>query len=217
MKFWEYIAKKVGTAQKVEKKPRGALRRRNFSTMQFFSCLRGDYTIHNSELLFAAILRLSNTLGSMPVQLYRGMNPVNDRLNEIVGFAPNANMTSSTFFRTMEACRCSSGNNYALKVLDRNFQLRRLDILDPERVTPMIEERTQELYYYITPEEGDAYYIHNAYVISVPFISTNGISGINPVSVLFDTLRYAESIQKFSIDQLDRGMNAAVVLGYPAR
>ena len=217
MKFWEYIAKKVGTAQKVEKKPRGALRRRNFSSMQFFSWLRGDYTIHNSELLFAAILRLSNTLGSMPVQLYRGMNPVHDRLNEIVGFAPNANMTSSTFFRTMEACRCSSGNNFALKVLDRNFQLRRLDILDPERVTPMIEERTQELYYYITPEEGNAYYIHNSYVLSVPFISTNGISGINPVSVLFDTLRYAESIQKFSIDQLDRGMNAAVVLEAPAQ
>ena len=89
MNFWEFIQKKVGTAQMGEKKPRGALRRRNFSSMQFFSWLRGDYTIHNSELLFAAILRLSNTLGSMPVQLYRGMNPVNDRLNEIVGFSPN--------------------------------------------------------------------------------------------------------------------------------
>ncbi len=49
------------------------------------------------------------------------------------------------------------------------------------------------------------------------FISTNGITGINPVSVLLDTLQYSENIQKFSIAQLDKGMNAAVVLEAPAQ
>ena len=117
----------------------------------------------------------------------------------------------------MEACRCSSGNNYALKVLDSNYQLQRLDILDPDRVTPVLEEHSKELYYRIQPEGGDAYFIHNIYVIHVPFISTNGITGINPVSVLLDTLQYSENIQKFSIAQLDKGMNAAVVLEAPAQ
>ena len=217
MSIWSYMARKIDAEKKRTKKPRGASRRRDFESMRFFGWLKGDYTIHNSELLFAAVLRLSNTLGSIPIQLYKGMQPVYNKLNDIVSFAPNTNMTASTFFRTMEACRCSSGNNYALKILDSNYQLKRLDILDPDRVTPMIEERSKELYYRIQPEDGDAYYIHNAYIVHVPFISTNGITGINPVSVLFDTLRYSENIQKFSIAQLDKGMNAAVVLEAPAQ
>lgn len=216
MSLLSNMARKIVAREKKSTKPRGASRRRDFSSMRFFNWLSGDYTIHNSELLFAAVLRLSNTLGSIPVQLYKGMQKVQSLLNDIVSFSPNANMTASTFFRTMEACRCSAGNNYALKILDSNFQLKRLDILDPTRVTPMLEEKSGELYYRIQPDNGDAYYIHDSYIIHVPFISTNGITGINPVSVLFDTLQYSENIQKFSIAQLDKGMNAAVVLEAPA-
>ena len=69
------------------------------------------------------------------------------------------------------------------------------------------------LYY---DQQGPAFYIHNFYMIHVPFVSTNGITGINPVSVLFDTLKYADSIQTFSVSQLEQGVNAAIVLEAPA-
>lgn len=178
--------------------------------------LRGDYTLKNSELLFSAISRISNSLSAMPVQLYKGSAPVKNDLNDMVSFEPNPNMTSCQFFKALEACRGTSGNGYAIKVYDPDGTLARLDVLDPSRVKPIIELDSGELWYRITPEQGSEYYVHNYYIIHIPFISTNGISGVNPVAVLYDTLEYSDNIQSFSVKQLDQGVNAAIVLEAPA-
>lgn len=177
---------------------------------------RGDYTLRNSELIFSAVSRIANSFSAMPVQLYKGSKPYYNRLSDMVSFAPNPSMTSSTFFKTMEACRCTSGNCYALKVYGVDGVLQRFDILDPARVTPLMDTTSQELWFRIHPEEGPEFYIHNFYMIHVPFISTNGYSGVNPVSVLFDTLRYSDAIQEFSKDLLEQGVNASIVLEAPA-
>lgn len=178
--------------------------------------LRGDYTLKNSELLFSAVSRISNSLSAMPIQLYKGSAPMYTDLNDLISFSPNPNMTSCQFFKTLEACRDTSGNAYALKIFSTNGTIERLDILDPSRVQPIMETNSRELWYKITPEQGKEFYVHGFYVIHVPFISTNGYSGVNPVSVLCDTLNYSESIQTFSVKQLDQGVNAAIVLEAPA-
>lgn len=178
--------------------------------------IRGDYTLQNSEMIFAATSRISNALSSMPVQIYRGSTKAKNDLNDLVGFSPNPNMTSCQFFKTMEACRCTYGNAYALKGFDTDGTLERLDVIDPVRVQPVVDTKSGELWYKITTEDGKEVYLHNFYVIHVPFISTNGFSGVNPVSVLFDTLRYADNIQKFNVEQLEKGINAAIVLEAPA-
>lgn len=178
--------------------------------------LRGDYTLRNSELLFAAVSRISNSLSAMPVQLYKGATPIDNDLNDMVAFAPNPNMTSCSFFKTLEACRCTSGNCYALKILNVRGILERIDVLDPSRVSPIMELDSGELWYKVSPEKGSDFYVHNYYMIHVPFISTNGYSGVNPVSVLQDTMDYAANIQSFSVKQLDQGVNAAIVLEAPA-
>lgn len=177
---------------------------------------RGDYTLENSELIFSAVSRIANSLSAMPVRLYKGAQAYNNRLSDMVGFAPNPSMTSSNFFKTMEACRATAGNCYALKVYDASGALERLDILDPMRVTPIMETDSQELWFRVNPERGKEYYIHNFYMIHVPFISTNGYSGVNPVSVLFNTLSYSDKIQEFSKDLVEQGVNAAIVLEAPA-
>lgn len=178
--------------------------------------LRGDYTLRNSELIFSAVSRISNALSAMPVQLYRSTTPVKNELNDMIGFEPNSNMTSCQFFKTMEACRGTEGNSYALKIFNPDGTLSELRPLDPLRVKAILEETSNELWYKITPERGEKYYLHNFYVIHVPFISTNGYTGVNPVSVLFNTLQYNDEIQKFSMSQLDKGINAQVVLEAPA-
>lgn len=178
--------------------------------------LRGDYTLRNSELLFAAVSRIANSLSSMPIQLYKGSQPIKNELNDMMSLEPNPNMVSCQFIKTLEACRCTSGNCYAIKVYDPDGTLNRIDILDPLRVTPIIETKSGELWYRITPEKGAEFYVNNYYVIHVPFISTNGYSGVNPVSVLYDTLNYSDNINKFSVDQLKKGVNASVILEAPA-
>ena len=134
----------------------------------------------------------------------------------MVSFEPNPNMTSCQFFKTMEACRDTSGNAYAIKAYDPDGTLDRLDVLDPSRVAPIMDTGSGELWYKITPERGPQFYVHNFYVIHIPFISTNGYSGVNPVSVLYDTMQYSENIQAFSVKQLEQGVNAAIVLEAPA-
>lgn len=178
--------------------------------------LRGDYTLKNSELLFAAVTRISNSLSAMPVQLFRGSKTVDNDLNDLVAFAPNPNMTSCNFFKTLEACRCTSGDCYALKILNPKGTLVRLDVLDPGRVEPIMEEASGELWYKISPKEGKDFYIHNFYMIHVPFMSTNGYSSVSPVSVLQDTMDYSKNIQSFNVNQLEQGVNAAIVLEAPA-
>lgn len=188
-----------------------------FMTNNIFThWIRGDYTLRNSELLFSAVSRIANAFSAMPVQLYRGSTATKNDLNDLLAYAPNPNMNSCQFFKTLEACRCTAGNAYALKVYDPQGKIARLDILDPCRVTPTMEQESQELWYQITPEFGPQFYIHNYYIIHVPFLSTNGYTGVNPVSVLNDTLQYSESIQAFSVGQLEKGVNAAIVLEAPA-
>lgn len=178
--------------------------------------LQADYTLRNSELVFAAVTRISNAFSAMPVQLYKGAAPVRNDLNDRVSFAPNPYMTSCTFFKTLEACRGTAGDCYALKVFFPGEDMPRLDVLDPTKVRPVIEKDSKELWWRITPDEGREFLVHDYYMIHVPFISTNGIGGISPVSVLFDTLRYSENIQEFSKKQLEQGVNSAIVLEAPA-
>lgn len=176
--------------------------------------LAGDYTMRNSELIFAAVSRVSNALSAMPVQLYKGSKPVYDDLNFMISHEPNYMMTSCQFFKTMEACRGTAGDCYALKI--RTGDQTRLEILDPMKVRPIINADTGQLWWRISPDTGKEMYVHDWYMVHVPFISTNGIGGISPVSVLFDTLKYSESIQKFNVEQLEHGVNSAVVLEAPA-
>ncbi len=178
--------------------------------------LRSDYTLQNSELIFSAVTRRANALSAMPVQLYRGSKQVKNSLNDLVNAVPNSYMTSCQLFKTMEACCCTEGNAYALKVFDLDGTLSEIKPLDPLRVTPMLEKDSGELWYKIMPEEGQAYYLHSFYVIHIPFISTNGIKGVNPVQVLINTLSYNDQIQTFSASQLEKGVNAKIVAEAPA-
>lgn len=177
---------------------------------------RGDYTLRNSELLFSAVSRIANSLSAMPIGLYQGSKAVKNELNDLISFAPNVNMTSCQFFKTMESCRGTAGNAYALKIEGEYGKLDHLDILDPGKVTPIINTDTGELWYRILLDTGKEIYVHNFYMVHVPFISTNGFSGISPVSVLQGTIDYGEEIKKFSANQLEKGVNAAVVLEAPA-
>ena len=209
----------MGLLEKIfKRKPRGA-EKDNRAVKEGVASIwrRGDYTLLNSELIFAATSRISSTLSAMPVTLYKDSKEMpNHHLYDLIRHAPNSSMTSSMFFKSMESCRCTSGNAYALKMLDKSMKLEALVILDPSRVRPFLEESSKELYYRVQDESGSEYFIHNYYVVHIPFLSTNGYVGVNPVSVLFNTLSYNDNIHRFSAEQLNKGINAAIVVEAPA-
>lgn len=184
--------------------------RKWFSPTNMFAGRSGEVLATN-ETIFAAISRLSNSMASLPLKLYQDFKPVNSPIADLIANAPNPNMTSFDFIRTMEVHRNSSGNAYAMKKYDIRYQVEALVILDPARVEPVIEKDTRELWYEIDGEKG-RYWVHNMDIIHLKHIHGVGYKGINPIDVLRNTIDFDGKVRQFSLNQMDMSIIASFIL-----
>ncbi len=176
---------------------------------------RADYTMTNSEAIYAAVSRISNTIASLPIHLYRDREIMVDHdLERLIAYRPSPCMTAFTFRQTMEANRNNEGNAYALMVPDETGRTVRLDVIDPVRVQPMREIETREMWYRIGFDNGKVGWVHNSSMIVLKHMSANGEKGIRPIDVLKGTLDYDADMKHFSVKQLE-GVTSAVVLNVP--
>lgn len=187
----------------------------NYNIMRGVSRTRGDYMMTNSEAIYAAVSRISNTIASVPMHLYKGQEIQRSHpLERLVAYAPNPCMTPFIFRQTMEANRNNEGNAYALIVPDEVGRPVQLDILDPARVVPMREAETREMWYQLLFEDGKSATVHHSSMLVLRHMSANGEKGIRPVDVLRGTLDYDRDIKEFSSRQLE-GVNSGVILNIP--
>lgn len=176
----------------------------------------GDMQLENSEPVFSAVTLLSNTLASMRLRLYKGWDECTDHpLHKLLCYRPNPRMTPFDFWRTMEACRSTYGNCYALKVPGYDGQPIALDVLEPQRVTPCRDTETGDMWYELRPQEGGCLYVPRSSMLHCRHVSTSGDAGISPMDVLKSTLKYDEQIRQFSLSQV-KGISGAVVLEIPS-
>lgn len=179
---------------------------------------REKWALESSEVIFAAINRISTSMGSMPCRLYRDMTPQTGELNSLVAVSPKSGMTPFEFFRTLEVDRDTEGNGYALVVPSLTGGVAELAIQEPSRVTPMKERDSGELWYKLQLTEGTqpTIFIHNSRMIHVRHISPDGIRGISPLKVLNNTLEYSAQISEFTLKQVRGGVHAGIALDFPA-
>jgi HK97 family phage portal protein len=168
-------------------------------------------TLATNETIFSAISQLANGMASMPLKLLKDFEEQHNQMSDMMANSPNPNVTSFDWIRTMETLRNAFGNAIALKEYDGRYQVRALWILDPTRVTPMIETDTKELWYRIEGENG-AYYVHNMDVIHVKHIHTSGYWGISPLDVLRGTVDFDTKIRAFSLKQIEGAIHAGFIL-----
>ena len=183
-----------------------------FSPTNIFT-KRTNHTLATNETIFAAISRLSNSLASLPLKLLdKNFNQVTDHpIAELLTYSPNPNMNAFEFLRTMEVLRNTTGNAYAIKDYDSRYQVRALWILDPSRVTEVIEATTKELWYEIQGDNG-VYYVHNMDVVHVKHIHGYGYRGISPIDVLRNTVDFEGKIKQLSLDMMDSAVKASFIL-----
>lgn len=187
----------------------------DYGSMASVRRTRADYTLTNSEAIYAAVSRISNTIAALPIHLYKGQELQTDHeLEKLIAYAPNPCMTPFTFRQTMEASRNTEGAAYALMVPDVTGRTVRLDVLDATRVTPMRDIDTREIWYSLLFDNGATATVHNSSVITLRHMSANGEKGIRPVDVLRGSLGYDRDIKEFSARQLE-GVNSGVVLNIP--
>lgn len=170
--------------------------------------------IADNETVFSAISLLANSLSSVPIHLYNNYNRVYSNQNynaKLVDFAPNLYMTPFQFIRCMEVCRNTKGNAYALKIYDRRMQCIGLEVMDPDKVEPIIEKDTKDLWYRVNDEQGITY-VHNSNIIHVNHIFSMGYKGANPIDILNNTINYDREVKEFSINQMQNGLKANIVI-----
>lgn len=176
---------------------------------------RADGTLQGSELIYAAVSRISNTIAMMPMHLYKGLVLQQDHpLERLVALEPGPNYTAYGFRQTMEVTRNTEGNAYALIVRDGLGQVQRLDILDPNRVQIQRAKDTGEVWYVIRLDDGKQYPLPGWMVINLRHLSANGEKGIRPLDVLRGALDYDHQTKELSLDQLD-GVNRGIMLTVP--
>ena len=177
---------------------------------------RGDHSLEGSEAIFAAVTMLSNTVASMELKLMKGNEEAKDHyLSRLIQYQPTPRMNPYTWRQTMETCRDTAGNCYALKVRGDGGEIIALDILDPDRVTPERNLDTGEIWYQVRPDDGGLWVISGREMIHCRHVSTGGARGVSPIDVLRDTLDYDDQMQTFSVEQV-KGINGAVVLEFPS-
>lgn len=179
------------------------------------SSTRTAYDLATSETIYAAVSRIANALATMPLHLYRGTERMADDPRDVmVGLRPNRMMSAFAFKRAMEAHRNTEGRAYAVKRFDASGRLCELAVVDPRRVTPLIDEASGELWYRILPERAPEEYLHSWYVVALTHMSTNGVDAIRVTDVLAGTLKYSEDVKTFSLEGL-KSVSQAIVLSYP--
>lgn len=202
--------------QKARDKP-GEWTRPDGYTMDGISRTRADLHMQMHEVVYAAVSRIATTIAAMPLHLYKG-NEIQwgHRLDRLVSYAPNANMTGYMHRLTMQGCVGNEGNAYSLIVPDGLGGVSSLDVLKPQYVTPVRARETGDIWYYVRPEDGGVpMWIHNSQMIVIHNISTNGERGVRPMDVLMRTLEYDQKIKEFSLDQLDGVSGNGVMLTVP--
>ncbi|MGG4086194.1 phage portal protein [Bacillus licheniformis] len=162
----------------------------------------GEHTLVDNETVFSAVSRLSNTMSSLPIKAYKNYQPIESQASELLTYAPNHNMTSGQFIGLLETHRAVYGNAYAIKRYGMRYEVVGLEVLDPSRVRPVIEETTRELWYEILGDNGN-YFVHNMDMIHVKYTSVDGLKGISPLKVLRNALDFDRDVRLFSLEQMD--------------
>ena len=176
---------------------------------------RSDHQLTTSEAIFAAVLRISTAMASMPLRLYQGYALAKDHPLDRLIRMPNPDMTQYTFVQTQEAFRNTAGNAYGLLVPNANdTTVERIDVLNTSRVRPQRHETTHEMWYIVTLDDGTQVPVHGSRMLVFRHLSANGEVGISPVDVLKGTLDYSNRVKEISVKQLE-GVNGGVALTVP--
>ncbi|MBA4544365.1 MULTISPECIES: phage portal protein [Thermoactinomyces] len=168
-------------------------------------------TLATNETIFSVITRLSNSLASLPLKLYRNYDLASNQAADVLINGPNANMTSFEFIRNLETIRNEKGNSYALIERDIRGQVARLTPLNPDYVDPVFDTDTGDLWYQVIGNNG-TYYFYNMDVLHFKhIIGSSAVKGISPIKVLANTNDFDRAVREFSLKEMQSAPNSFIL------
>ena len=169
-------------------------------------------TLATNETIFSVVTRLSNSMATLPLKLYKNYEIAQNQASDTLINDPNNNMTGFEFIRNMETSRNEKGNAYAVIERDIRLQPNKLLILNPDYVEPVIEKNTKELWYEVLGDDGKRYYVHNMDMLHTKHIvGSSGIKGINPIKVLSNANDFDKAVREFSLKEMQAAPNSFIL------
>lgn len=162
-------------------------------------------TLETNETIFAAITKLSNSMASIPIKLYKNYESITDDISMLITDSPNGSISSFDFINQIETCRNEKGNAYVLIERDIYHQPEKLYLINPDIVEILIENNSKETYYSISAASDNKLIVHNLDMMHFKHIvGSNMVQGISPVDVLKNTTDFDNAVRSFNLKEMEK-------------
>lgn len=188
-------------------------------------------TALTNSAVFNAIRIYAETIGSLPLILYRRLEPRGKErardhyLYRLLHDAPNPEMTAMQFRETLQGHLVTWGNAYAYKVFDNAGRIVELWPLRPDRVTVSRANepvRTAfgmaapgDVIYEVTLPNGERRVLSRAEVWHIPGLGFDGLVGYSPITLARQSIGLALATEEFGARWFGDGGRPAGVLKHP--
>jgi HK97 family phage portal protein len=169
---------------------------------------------------WACVKLLSQTIGSLPIGLFRKLTDGSREeakdhpLYPILHDQPNADKTSVEFWEAMVACLCIDGNAYAEKLFGTGNTLIGLSFLRPDRTKVDRNSSGALVYTYTGDPGGKERKLSEDRVFHVRAFGTGGDLGLSPLAYARQTIGSSRAIERASATMFANGMRPSGWLVY---
>lgn len=167
---------------------------------------------------FIACVRvISETLASCPLNLVEEMTGGGKRyateqpLYRTLSRRPNSWQTRFEFVETMTALACMYGTSFAQRVPGRNGAYDQLVPLHPSRVTVRQNDDYSLTYLYRKPVTEQEVRFRQEDLFRLPYLSTDGFTGLQPPSMLRDAIGLAQALEQHAGAFFGNGARPGVI------
>ena len=170
--------------------------------------------------VFACVSRLSETIGSLPIILYKRdgkgkTRATNKKLYSILHDLPNESMTAMTFKETLMTHCLLYGHAFAEIVRNGAGEVQALYPIMPYRV--QIKIKNNKTYYFINLPDGKQKILSQRQVFYMPWLTVNGIEAYRPVMLAREIIGLSMATESFSAKYFKNGTNTGGVVEHPAK
>lgn len=169
----------------------------------------------NLTAVWACVRILSETVGTLPLHLYRrtarGRERQYDHLCHRLVQVPNSYSTRFDLMHHLMVSCALWGNGYTRIFRDKCYRPVRLKFIHPARIEPILTDN-DELFY--RSDMGEL--LPNEDVIHLRGLSTDGYKGKSPIAVHRANLALSVSAQLYGKRFFDQGGNMSGVFKYPS-
>lgn len=169
--------------------------------------------------VFACVRVLSESVGSLPLILYRRTGDSKERATDhplygLLHDAPNDEMSSTQFFEAIMSNVVLWGNAFARLVVDNNGQVREMWPL-LSRYMQVKRNNNQLIYDYQAPDLKQQFQRWQIY--HVPGLTLNGLTGLSVLGYMRRAIGLGLVLDQYSESFFENGARPGVVLEYPGQ